>query len=132
MKRHHRKRQLEETSEKGSNKRSSLKRPKIDELPIGRKSIESEILDAAHASDEQLSTKGEITFVDVVKTENPIEEGVESEKLEDEGEDMEKLDDETDYDEDPDEDPEEPMDDEEMQDSNPQDEARLPLTFSCL
>ena len=130
MKRNQRKRQWEETSEKGSDKRSSTKRQKIAEPSMGMKSTESEMLDAAHPNDEKPATKGRSTSVDVVKLEKPKEEGVESERLEDEGVEMEKLDDETDYDEDPEEDPEEePMEDEEMQDANPQDEARFPLAF---
>lgn len=130
MKRNQRKRQWEETSEKGSDKRSSTKRQKIAEPSMGMKSTESEMLDAAHPNDEKPATKGKSTSVDVVKLEKPKEEGVESERLEDEGVEMEKLDDETDYDEDPEEDPEEePMEDEEMQDANPQDEARFPLAF---
>lgn len=133
MKRNQRKRQWEETSEKGSDKRSSTKRQKIAEPSMGMKSTESEMLDAAHPNDEKLATKGKSTSVDVVKLEKPKEEGVESERLEDEGVEMEKLDDETDYDEDPEEDPEEePMEDEEMQDANPQDEARFPLAFFLL
>ncbi|RVW84135.1 hypothetical protein CK203_053562 [Vitis vinifera] len=85
MKRNQRKRQWEETSEKGSDKRSSTKRQKIAEPSMGMKSTESEMLDAAHPNDEKPATKGKSTSVDVVKLEKPKEEGVEPERLKDEG-----------------------------------------------
>lgn len=122
-KRNERKRQREETS-KGSDKKSSTKRLKTDEVTVDAKSAKTGTQDA----DGKSSVKEEVTSIDGVENAKPEDaDGTQNMKQEAAANEVEnvKPEDEMDDDEDPEEDPEEedpeePEENEEMMDAIPQ------------
>jgi len=122
-KRNQRKRQREETS-KGSDKKSSTKRLKTDEVSVEAKSAKTGTQDA----DGKSSVKEEVTSIDGVENAKPEDtDGTQNMKQEAAANEVEnvKPEDEMDDDEDPEEDPEEedpeePEENEEMMDAIPQ------------